>query len=558
MKAFAFWFVAMLLAAQGRDAPTVVPARFVDVTAAKGIHFKQEASVTAKKYLLEAMGSGVAAFDYDNDGRLDLFFANGAQLDENMAKDAIPQKTAPKYWNRLYHQKSDGTFEDVTEKSGLKGIGYSTGVAVGDFDNDGLEDLFVAGYGRNTLYHNNGNGTFTDVTDKAGIGGGGWSTSAAWVDLDRDGKLDLVVARYLDWHFDDLYCGERQEGFRAYCHPDLFKPVKPLVYHNNGNGTFTEVADKIGMNKPAKGLGVAFADYDGEGWPDVFIANDSVAESLYHNNGNGTFEEVAGPSQVGFDVDGRTYAGMGVDFTDYNNDGKPDLIITNLANQMYALYLNMGDGSFDYTTNSSGLGAITLLHSGWGVKFLDYENDGWKDVFLAQSHVLDTVEKNYAHLHYRESPLLLHNDRNGKFSDISAQSGAVFQEKWASRGLAVGDFANDGKVSVVISTNDGPAYFLQNQTESKNHWIALRLQGHKSNRDGIGAVVKVTTASGSQWDTVTTAGSYESSSDRRVHFGLGGNEVTQAIEIRWPSGIIQKLADVKGDRILDVVEPDAK
>jgi len=549
-------FTAAVAFHSQKTEPAPISGNFVDVTASRGIYFKHEASPTSKKYLLETMGSGVAAFDYDNDGKLDLFFANGAQLSENMTKHALPEKTSSKYWNRLYHQRPDGTFEDVTERAGLKGSGYSTGVAVGDYDNDGFDDLYVAGYGHNTLYHNNGNGTFTDVTEAAGVGGSGWSTSAAWVDLDRDGRLDLVVARYLDWHFDDPYCGEHREGFRAYCHPDLFQPVKLLVYHNDGNGKFVEVSDKIGMNSPGKGLGVAFADYDGDGWPDVFIANDSVPESLYHNKGNGTFEEIALPSQVGLDADGRTYAGMGVDFTDYNNDGRPDLIVTDLANQRYALYQNLGDGTFDYTTYSAGLDVITLLHSGWGVKFLDYDNDGWKDLFTAQAHVLDTVAQSYPNLSYKESPLLLRNGGNGRFADVSRQSGFVFQEKWAARGLACGDFDNDGKVDVVLTTNNGPIHLLKNETETKAHWISLRLQGTKSNRDGIGAMVKLTTRSGAQWNMVTTAGSYESSSDRRVHFGLGQSERADEIEIRWPSGNVQTLKNVQGDRVLDVVETD--
>ena len=547
-------FTAAVAFCSQKEEPALISGDFVDVTASRGIYFKHEASPTSKKYLLETMGSGVAAFDYDNDGRLDLFFANGAQINENMTKDAFPEKISSKYWNRLYHQMPNGTFEDVTERAGLKGSGYSTGVAVGDYDNDGFDDLFVAGYGHNMLYHNNGDGTFTDVTEEAGARGGGWSTSAAWVDLDRDGRLDLVVARYLDWHFDDPYCGEHKKGFRAYCHPDLFKPMKLLVYHNDGNGKFIEVSEKIGMSSPGKGLGVAFADYDGDGWPDVFIANDSIPESLYHNKGDGTFEEIALPSQVGLDADGRTYAGMGVDFTDYTNDGRPDLIVTDLANQRYALYENLGDGNFDYTTYSTGLDVITLLHSGWGVKFLDYDNDGWKDLFIAQAHVLDTVAHSYPNLSYEESPLLLRNSGTGKFADVSSQSGLPFREKWAARGLACGDFDNDGKLSVVLATNNGPAHLLKNETQSKAHWIALRLQGIKSNRDGIGALVKLTTRSGAQWNTVTTAGSYESSSDRRVHFGLGQSARADEIEIRWPSGIVQTLKNVEGDRVLDVVE----
>src|SRR5712692_10387230 len=353
------------------------PPKFADVTSVLGLSFQYIASHTSRKYLLETMGSGVALFDYDNDGRLDIFLVNGAPLGDPTPKGTIPQKTGPKYWNRLYHQKQDGTLEDVTEKAGLQGVGYGMGVAVGDFDNDGYEDLYVTAYGGNKLYHNNGNSTLTDVTEKAGVGGGGWSTSAAWVDLDGDGFLDLVVLRYVDWDFDDVWCGEHKEGYRAYCHPDYFKPVAPLVYQNNKDGTFTEIAQKVGPGKPGKGLGVAIADYDRDGYIDLFVANDSMGEYLYHNQGDGTFEDVGLASEVAVDIDGRTYAGMGVDFADYNNDGWPDIVVTDLANQRYALYQNNGDGSFTYASNSAGIGPITMGHSGWGVRFLDYDNDGW-------------------------------------------------------------------------------------------------------------------------------------------------------------------------------------
>jgi hypothetical protein len=534
-----------------------VPGNFVDVTAKLGIRFKQEASPTSKKYLLSTMGSGVALFDYDNDGRLDIFFANGARIDDPTAKGTIPQKDGPKYWNRLFHQKSDGTFEDVTEKAGLSGVGYSTGVAVGDYDNDGYDDLFVAGYGRSTLYHNNGNGTFSDVTNNAGVAGSGWATSSAWVDYDNDGKLDLVVARYMEWDFNDIYCGERKQGYRAYCHPDIFKPISILLYHNEGNGKFSEVSEKADVSKPLKGLGVAIGDYDRDGWLDIVIANDSIPESLFHNKGDGTFEEVAMVSGLAMDGNGTTYAGMGVDFDDYNNDGWPDVVITDLANQRYALYTNSKDGSFDYATSVSGLGAMTLLHSGWGVRFIDYDNDGWKDLFVAQSHVMDTIEVNEPHLHYLESPLLAHNDEGKKFTDISAQSGEVFRQKWAGRGLATGDIDNDGKVDVVITSNDGPAWVLRNETATQNHWLTLKLVGVKSNRDGIGAQVEITTAAGMQCAMVTTAGSYESSSDRRVHFGLGNATAAKQIRIRWPSGIVQLIDDTKADQILIVTEAES-
>ncbi|HET6180446.1 MAG TPA: CRTAC1 family protein [Candidatus Sulfotelmatobacter sp.] len=530
-----------------------MPGKFVDVTGKLGIHFRQQASKTSRKYLLETMGSGVAVFDYDNDGKLDLFFANGARIDDPMPKGSIPQKDGPRYWNRLYHQKNDGSFEDVTEKAGLAGTGYSTGVAVGDYDNDGFDDLFVAGFGHSTLYHNNGDGTFTDVTATAGVAGSGWATSAAWVDYDNDGRLDLIVARYMVWDFDDIYCGHREEGFRSYCHPDLFKPVSVLLYHNDGGGKFSEVSHKAGIDKPAKGLGLAIADFDHDGWMDIFLANDSIPEYLFHNNGNGTFEEIGLSSGAGLDGGGATFAGMGVDFEDYNNDGWPDIVITDLANQKYSLYSNASDGSFDYSTLTTGLGAITLLHSGWGVRFVDFDNDGWKDLFIVQSHVMDTIQVNEPHLRYLESPLLLWNDHGKAFVDVSSQSGEVFVGKWASRAMAVGDLDNDGRMDVVFSSIDGPGVVLHNETPSQNHWIELKFVGVKSNRDGIGAQVKISTASGAQYATVTTTSSYQSSGDKRLHFGLGG-DASIRLEIRWPSGIKQSVSDVKADQILTITE----
>jgi enediyne biosynthesis protein E4 len=540
--------------AAAMEAPKVVPGNFVDITQQSHIDFLAQASHTDKKYLIETMGSGVALFDYDNDGRLDIFFANGAPLSDPTPKGTIPQKTGPKYWNRLYHQKPDGTFEDVTEKAGLKGINYDMGVAVGDYDNDGYDDLYVTGLGGNHLYHNNGNGTFTDVTQSSGTGGSGWSTSATWVDLDNDGLLDLVVLRYVKWDFDDIWCGEHTEGHRSYCHPDTFEPITPLVYHNDGHGHFTEVAAKIGLDRPGKGLGVSIGDFDGDGKVDVAVANDSMVEYLYRNKGHGTFEELGMPAEIAVDGDGRTYAGMGIDLQDFDNDGLPDLIITNLANQKYALYRNNGDGSFSYDSYVTGIGGMTLLHSGWGIRFLDYDNDGRKDLLIAQGHDLDTVELNYPQLHYKEPPLLAYNTGKG-FVDVSSQSGDVFKERWVGRGLAVGDIDNDGRVDAVFTTNGGPAYVLRNETKTDNHWLTLLLVGHKSNRDGIGAVIKLTTAAGSQWVTVTTGGSYLSASDKRAHFGLGAAPVAQSIQIRWPSGILQTLSNIRADQILTVNEP---
>jgi hypothetical protein len=533
---------------------TRISPKFIDTTSALGISFRNTASHTSRKYLLETMAPGVALFDYDNDGRLDIFVVNGAPLTDPTPKGAIPQKTGPKYWNRLYHQKQDGTFEDVTEKAGLQGVGYGMGVAVGDYDNDGYEDLYVTAYGGNKLYRNNGAGTFTDVTDKAGVGGSGWSTSAAWVDLDGDGLLDLVVLRYLKWDFDDIWCGEHKEGYRAYCHPDYFKPIAPLVYHNDGNGHFTEVSEKIGMAKPGKGLGIAIADYDRDGHIDLFVANDSMSEFLYHNKGDGTFEEVALVSGVAVDGEGHTFAGMGVDFADYNNDGLPDLVITDLASQMYALYRNNGDGTFTYESYPSGIGRMTMTHSGWGVRFLDYNNDGWKDLLIAQGHDLDTIELTFPNLRYRE-PMLLARNTGQSFEDVSAEAGRVFREAWVGRGLAIGDIDNDGRLDAVVTTNDGPLYVLHNATSTPNHWLILKLVGHRSNRDAIGAEVRVATGRITQVATVTTASSYLSSSDKRVHFGLGTETAAATIEIRWPSGIRQTLKNVRADQILQVDEP---
>jgi len=552
--------VLLLLAASAAQQSVKVDsasaAKFSDITDRAGLKFRYLSSHTAKKYLPETMGAGAALFDYDNDGRLDIFLVNGAPIEDPTPKGTIPKKTGPEYWNRLYHQKADGTFEDVTQKAGLEGVGYGMGVAVGDYDNDGFEDLYVTAYGGNRLYHNNGDGTFRDVTEKAGVGGSGWSSSAAWVDLDNDGFLDLVVLRYLQWDFEDIWCGEHREGSRAYCHPDYFKAAVPLVYHNNGNGTFTEVAQKIGLAKPAKGLGIAIADYDRDGHIDLFFANDSMLEHLYHNKGDGTFEEVGLLAGVAADIDGHTYAGMGVDFSDYDNDGWPDIIVTDLANQRYALYHNNGDGTFNYSSPAAGISRMTMTHSGWGVRLFDFDNDGRKDLLIAQGHDLDTIERTSPNLRYRE-PMLLARNMGKEFQDVTASAGAALGEPYVWRGLATGDLDNDGRLDAVVTANDGPVRVLHNETANANHWILLKLTGHKSNRDAIGAAVSITTASGAQYATVTTASSYLSSGDKRVHFGLGKASVVESIEIRWPSGIVQSLKDVAADRVVQIDEPAA-
>ena len=503
------------------------------------------------------MGGGVAIFDYDNDGRMDLFFTNGARLDDPMPKGAMPDKSDPKYWNRLYHQKPDGTFEDVTERAGVKGDGYSMGVAVGDYDADGFPDLYVTGYAGNHLYHNNGDGTFTDVTKQAGVAASGWSTSAGWIDYDHDGRLDLFVARYMDWDFEKgaLYCGEQRPGYRAFCHPDNFKGATNILYHQKPDGTFEDVSAKAAINDPnGKGLGVAFADFDNDGWTDIFVANDSVRQTLYRNKGDGTFEDIALLAGAGYDENGKTFAGMGVDCADYDNDGFPDIFITTLSNETYPLFHNNGDGTFTHVTNTAGINQISLLFTGWGTRFVDVDNDGWRDIFVAQSHVLDTIEKTSSYLKYKQAPLLMRNNTGKNFVNVSNSAGPTFTTPIAARGAAFGDLNNDGQVDVVIATVDGAPVILRNNG-TRNHWLGLALVGTKSNRAGYGARITVRDSTGrKQIFDVSSAGSYLSSNDPRVVVGLGTTMSVASIEIRWPSGHVQTINNPSLDRYLTINE----
>jgi len=533
--------------------------QFTDITQAAGIDFKNENSATSNKYLVETMGGGVALLDYNNDGRLDIFFVNGAKIDDPMPDGKVPDKSDEKFWSRLYHQNADGTFTDVTEKAGLTGRSqnyYGMGVAVGDYDNDGFEDIYVTNYGGNTLYHNNGDGTFTDVTKKAGVGAGGWSASAGFFDYDNDGKLDLFVTRYVDWTFKtNRFCGEHRPGYRAYCHPDNYDGVTNILYHNNGDGTFTDVSMKAGIANPnGKGLGVSFADYDRDGFTDIFVANDSVQCFLYHNNGNGRFSEVGLLAGVGYNEDGKAFAGMGADFTDFDNDGNPDVVVTDLSNERYMLFRNNGDGSFRDITNSSGIGSATLSFSGWSTHLFDYDNDGWKDLFVAQGHVMDTIERTAPNLKYMQPPLLLRNE-SGHFKRVSL--GPAFQTDRAGRGAAFGDLDNDGDVDIVISNLGQKAVVLHNDGGNRNHWLGIETIGKKSNRDGIGSRVKVVSASGqAQYFTVNTAVGYLSASDKRLLVGLGSDLMAKLVEIRWPSGIVQKFENVKANQVLKATEPN--
>jgi enediyne biosynthesis protein E4 len=538
-------------------APTT-DVSFTDITTASKVDFKHEASPTSNKYLIETMGGGVALFDYDNDERLDIFFVNGAWIGDPMPSDKKPDKSDSKYWNRLYHQKPDGTFADVTEAAGLTGMPqsiYTMGIAVGDFDNDGFEDIYVTGYGSNILYRNNGDGTFTDVTTRAGVAAGGWSSSAGFVDYDNDGKLDLFVGRYVDWNFqNNRYCGQKRPGGRAYCHPDNFKGVTNVLYRNNGDGTFRDVSEKAGVANPdGKTLGVSFADFDGDGWIDIYVANDSVPCFLYRNNRDGTLTDVSLPAGAALNEDGKTFAGMGTDFSDFDNDGWPDIIVTDLSNERYMLFRNNRDGTFTDLTTRSGLGNETLPYSGWSTRFFDFDNDGWKDLFVAQGHVMDTIQATASNLRYLQPPLMLRN-REGRFTKVNA--GSIFQSEWAGRGAAFGDIDNDGDIDIVVANVNQKAYLLRNDGGNRRAWLGIKTTGERSNRDGLGCRVKVVSDSGmAQHYTVNTAVGYQSASDKRLIIGLDENQSARLVEIHWPSGAVQKLESVKSRQMLKVNEP---
>jgi hypothetical protein len=530
------------------------PIRFEDVAARAGVHFVVENSPTPEKHQPETMPAGVALFDYDGDGLLDIYLVNGAEMPSLV-------KTDPKYSNRLFHNNGDGTFTEVTEHAGVAGAGYGMGVAVGDYDNDGWPDLFVANVNGNQLFHNNGDGTFTDVTAKAGLSGAThsgrkmWSIAAGWFDYNRDGLLDLFVVNYVDWdpRYEPACMGLNGRG---YCHPDSFPPLTNTLYRNNGDGTFTDVSAETGISKvEGRGMGVAFADYDNDGWPDIFVANDNSPNLLFHNLGGKRFEEVGIQAGVAYNEDGNVLAGMGVDFRDVNNDGLPDIWHTAIENETFPLYLNNGKGAFVNAGQQSRLANLTRLMSGWSNGIVDLDNDGWKDLVVARSNVMDNIEQISRHFRYAEPNSVFRNLGNGQFEDVSAAAGADFTRPAPHRGLAYGDLDNDGRVDLVITALGAPVSVLRNVTQTHNHWILLKLVGTKSNRMGLGAQIRVTTDDGRRlYNEATTSTGYAASSDPRVHFGLGGSRVIREIEIRWPSGTRQLLHDVTADRLMVITE----
>jgi enediyne biosynthesis protein E4 len=517
-----------------------------EVTLPRGLDFIHHNSPTRQKYLIETMGGGVALLDYNNDGLMDVFLVNSGHLTDPMKMPESFDRSDPRYWNRLYRQNRDGSFTDVTEAAGLAHAGdgnYGMGAATGDYDNDGYTDLYVTSYGKNILYHNNGNGTFTDVTQKAGVAANGWSVSAGFLDYDNDGKLDLFVTRYMEWDTKHSKSCARQ----TYCPPGEFPPTTNVLYHNRGDGTFEDISERSGIAaKKGRALGVAFNDYDNDGFTDIFVANDGMEQFLFHNNKNGTFTEKALDAGVALTDDGKPISGMGVDFRDYDNDGRPDIVVTDLAKQVYALYHNDGNGSFSYRSLETGLGTLSAGSSGWGMRLEDFNNDGWKDLFVAQSHVMDNVEQIDPSLHYLEPPLLALN-RNGRFERSDAGTNLAV----AGRGAAFGDLNNDGWIDVVMTVLGGRPMVFRNRGGSE-HWLTLSLRGTRSNRDGFGAQIRVN----GQTQYATSSGSYLSASDKRVHFGLGDSN-TVNVEICWPSGARQTLSNIRANQFLEVKEPES-
>jgi hypothetical protein len=548
-----------------RAANTQAPAKTPEPEAKKIAYFVDDAGdaglsspnvfggVDTKKYIIETTGTGVAIFDYDNDGWPDIFLVNGTTL------DPLPGKKQPT--NHLYHNNQDGTFTDVTEKAGLAHSGWGQGVCIGDYDNDGNEDLFVTYYGKNVLYHNNGNGTFTDASEKTHVAGkGAWSTGCAFLDYDRDGKLDLFVATYVDFDLQSAPApGERAsciwKGVPVMCGPRGLPWGKNMLFHNSGDGTFEDVTAKakIDQTNGHYGFSVSTLDYDDDGWPDIYVACDSTPSILYHNNHDGTFSDTAVVAGAAFNEDGKEQAGMGSTVGDFNGDGHLDIFKTNFSDDTATLYRNNGDGTFDDITFNAGLGLYTK-YLGWGTMFLDVDNDGWPDLLLVNGHVYPEVDKQHLGSDYQEPRILYHNRGNGTFEDISANAGPGIRSARSGRGLAVGDLWNDGRMSAVVSNMNAPVSLLVNQVRTDNHWIAFKTLGTKSNRDGIGARIRVKSGDRILVDEVRSGSSYDSNNDMRSHFGLGRAASVAWVEVRWPGGLTERFSAPRVDAIQTLKE----
>ena len=530
--------------------PEISTVQLRDVTQKAGLRFVHNSGAFGKKFLPETMGPGVAFIDYDNDGWPDIFLVNGMDWPGHAKKHTTP---------KLYHNNHDGTFTDVTHKAGLDVEMFGMGVAVGDYDNHGYDDLFVTAYGQNHLFHNNGNGTFTDVTQKAGLlGPQEFSTSAAWVDYDKDGHLDLVVGNYVQWTPEtDLYCTLDGKS-KSYCTPESYKGTSVRLWHNRGNGTFEDLTQKAGLGDPtSKTLGIAVLDFDDDGWPDLLFSNDTQPNKLYRNNGNGTFTEKAVVAGIAFSEDGVARAGMGVDAADYDHSGFPSLFITNFANQMLSLYHNEGKGLFVDEAPRSEIGRASLLTLGFGCFFFDYDLDRWPDVLVANGHIDADVQRVQANVKYAMPPHLFRNIGKGKFEEVTKSLGQSFATPRVGRGAAYADFNNDGRLDLLLSTNGGPVYLFRNEAQGAappNHSLRIKLTGTKSNRDGIGATVRVTSGGETQTQMLRSGSSYLSASELVLTFGLSHNEKADAVEIRWPSGEVQRLSNARAGQTVTVTE----